>query len=181
MRFEITYPEDVWSVMPDPDAAADDLWIAEQRTAYATGPLAAYDGVLEGAAREALGRRRIGVDTSLFFRPLDLPMTGVLHATLQSAPPDIDADPLEWMLPGVDLLLEPAISQFQTDGLPLGYRIAYVTKETFDDGAPKAGIAYGLLVDGLLGLVFSELARTDVAGAMQIHADPVVGSLRVVA
>jgi hypothetical protein len=181
MRFEIAYPDEVWSVMPDPRANADDLWVAEQRTAYAGGPLAAYDEILEGAAREALSRRRLGVDTSLFFRPLDLPMTGVLHAMVQPAPADVEADPLGWMLPGVDLLLEPAVSQFETDDVPLGYRIAYVAQETFDDGSPKAGIAYGLLAQGLLGLVFSELARADVAGAMQLHADPIVGSLRIVA
>jgi len=181
MKFEIAYPDDVWSVLPDPAAESDELWIAEQRTAYAGGPLAAYGEAVEGAAREALARRRVGIDTSLFFRPLDLPMTGVLHALLQPAPAGVEADPLASMLPGVELLLEPVITPFETDDVPLGYRIAYVTRQTFEDGSPKGGIAYGLLVDGLLGLVFSELARTDVAGAMQLHADPVVGSLRIIA
>lgn len=180
MRFEVSYPADVWSVMPDAAADADELWVAEQRTAYAGSSLAPYDDVIEGAAREALRRRRIGVDTSLFFRPVELPMTGVAHVLLQAAPPDVEADPLTWMLPGVELLLEPTISEFETDTVPHGYRIAYVAAETDRDGERLAGIAYGLLVDGLLGLVFSELARTDVAGAMQLYADPVVGSLRVV-
>ena len=169
MRFEVSYPADVWSVMPNPAADADELWVAEQRTAYAGSSLAPYDEVIEGAAREALRRRRSARGTSLFFRPVELPMTGVMHVLPEAAPPDVEADPLTWMLPGVELLLEPTISDLET-ARPHGYRIAYVAAETDRDGEHLAGIAYGLLVDGLLGIVFSELARTDVAGAMQLYA-----------
>ncbi|MGR0221146.1 hypothetical protein [Agromyces sp. ZXT2-6] len=185
MRFEIAYPPDAWAIMPDPGAEADDLWVAEQRAAYRDGPLAGLADELEFAAREALDRRRAGIDTSLFFRPVGVPVTGVLHATLRTVRPGADEAAAtgspDWMLPDVPLLTEPVVADFETEHVPHGRRIAYVTTEPDGAGATLAGIAYGLVWPGMVGLVFSELAHREAIGAMQAHADPVVGSLRVVA
>ena len=102
-----------------PGAGADGLWLAEQRAAYAHGPLAAYGDELEAAAREALGRRRAGIDTSLYFRPTTMPMTGVLHATLRALPEGVDAEAvasesIDWMLPEEALLGDPVVEEFET-------------------------------------------------------------------
>jgi hypothetical protein len=186
MRFEVVYPGDTWSIMPGPGAGADGLWLAEQRAAYAHGPLAAYGDQLEAAAREALGRRRAGIDTSLYFRPTAMPMTGVLHATLRALPEGVDSEAvasesMDWMLPEEELLGDPVVEEFETESVPHGYRVAYVTQRSDGAGATLAGISYGLVLPGLLGLVFSEPAHREVIGTMQRFADPVVGSLRVVA
>ncbi|MFE5671098.1 hypothetical protein ACFQ58_05745 [Agromyces sp. NPDC056523] len=185
MRFEVVYPAETWSIMPEPGAGADDLWVAEQRMAYSGGVLAGLADALEGAAREALARRRTGIDTSLFFRPSDMPMTGVLHATIRALPAEVDAEAatsgsLDWMLPDAALLTEPAVEEFETESVPHGYRAAYVTTVPDGAGATLAGISYGLVLPGMVGVVFSELADREVIGTMQRFADPVVGSLRVV-
>lgn len=186
MRFELAYPAETWSIMPEPAAEADELWVAEQRLAYAGGALEPLADELEGAAREALARRRTGIDTSLFFRPSDMPMTGVLHATLRTLPEGVDAEEatsgsLDWALPDVPLLIEPLVDEFETNAVPHGYRIAYATTLPDGAGATLAGISYGLVLPGMIGVVFSELAHREVIGTMQQFADPIVGSLRVVA
>ncbi|HEU4466448.1 MAG TPA: hypothetical protein VFR98_07960 [Agromyces sp.] len=186
MRFEVVYPGDTWSIMPAPGAGADGMWVAEQRAAYANGPLAGLGDELEAAAREALGRRRDGIDTSLYFRPSTMPMTGVLHATLRALPEGVDSEEaasgsIDWMLPEGEVLADPVVEEFETESVPHGYRVAYVTTRPDGAGATLAGISYGLVLPGLVGLVFSELAHREVIGTMQRFADPVVGSLRVVA
>lgn len=185
MRFELVYPSETWAVMPDPQSQADGLWVAEQRAAYAGGPIEGLADRLEGAAREALGRRRTGIDTSLYFRPTGIPVTGVLHAGLRSLPSGADetaaAVSLDWMMPDVPLLTEPVIDDFETAHLPHVRRVAFVTTVPDGSGGTLAGLSYGLVLPGVLGLVFSELAHREVIGVMQAHADPLVGSLAVVA
>ncbi|GAA1055994.1 hypothetical protein GCM10017608_13500 [Agromyces luteolus] len=185
MRYEVAHPGDTWSIMPAAGAGADGMWVAEQRAAYAQGPLAGLADELEAAAREALGRRREGIDTSLYFRPSTMPMTGVLHASLRVLPEGVDSEAIasasiEWMLPDDGLLGEPVVEEFETESVPHGYRVAYVTTRPDGAGATLAGISYGLVLPGMIGLVFSELAHREVVGTMQRFADPVVGSLRVV-
>lgn len=184
MRFEVAYPAETWAVMPDPQSHADDLWLAEQRAVYAGGPLAGLADRLEGAAREALGRRRIGIETSLYFRPTGIPVTGVLHAGLRSLPSLAEDAPaletFDWMMPEVPLLTEPVLADFETEHVPHVRRMTYVTTLPDGSGGTLAGLSYGLLMPGVLGLVFSEPAHREVIGLMQPHADRVVGSLAVV-
>jgi hypothetical protein len=185
VRFEVAYPAETWAVMPDPQSQADDLWLAEQRAAYAGGPLEGMADRLEGAAREALRRRRIGIDTSLYFRPAGMPVTGVLHAGLRSVPSGVEEVPaigtFDWMLPDAPLLAEPVVADFETEHVPHVRRMTYVTTLPDGSGGTLAGLSYGLVLPGVLGLVFSELAHREVIGLMQPHADPLVGSLAVVA
>lgn len=181
MRFEITYDERIWAMMPDPDAAADDLWVAEQRLRFADGPFGAHVDALEGAAREALRRRRIGGVSSLFFRPDGVPATGVLHVALTETTVDDREGPLAWLPPGVTTRIEPAVTPFETDLVRRGHRIAYVSERDDSGGAPLTGLVYGFPVGDRTGYVFSEEARSDVTGLMQRHADSVVASLRLVA
>ncbi|MGR2752997.1 hypothetical protein [Agromyces arachidis] len=181
MRFEITYDDRIWSVMPDPAAGADDLWVAEQRLRFSDGLFAAHLDALEAAAREALARRRTGGVTTLFFRPLGVPATGVLHVALADAVLDEREGPLAWLPPGVEPRTDPVVTPFETEVACRGHRLAYVTDRDDAGGEPLAGLAYGFAIDDRAGYVFSELARTDVTGLMQSHADAVVGSLRLVA
>lgn len=185
MRFEVAYPSEAWAIMPDPQAEADDLWVAEQRAAYSGGPLEGFAAALEGAAREALRRRRTDIDTSLYFRPVGTPVTGVLHARLRSLPSGVDAaaatDSVDWVLPDTPLLTDPVVEDLETEHVPLVRRAAFVTTLPDGSGGTLAGLAYGLVLPGVLGLVFSELAHREVVGVMQAHADPLVGSMRVVA
>lgn len=183
MRFEVVYPADAWSVMPRPDAHDDEPWVADQAAAWAAGPLVGLADRLQVAARQALLRRRAGIDTSLFFRPVGIPVTGVLHAALRTVPPAAaeaaaTGSP-EWMLPEVALQSDPVVEDFETEHVPRGRRVAFVTTEPDGSGATLAGIAYGLVWRDMIGLVFSELAHREAIGAMQLHADPLVGSLRV--
>lgn len=184
MRFEVAYPAETWAVMPDPQSRADDLWLAEQRGAYVGGPLEGLADRLEGAAREALRRRRTGIDTSLYFRPTGIPVTGVLHARLRSVPSRAEDAPalgsFDWMMPDVPLLIEPVVADFETGHVPHVRRMSYVTTLPDGSGGTLAGLSYGLVLPGMLGLVFSELAQREVIGLMQPHADPLVGSLAVV-
>lgn len=181
MRFEITFDERIWAIMPDPDAAADDLWVAEQRLRFAGGPFAAHVDALEGAAREALRRRRVGGVTSLFFRPDGVPATGVLHVALAETTVDEGEGPLAWLPPGLTPRIDPVVTPFETDLVRRGHRIAWVGDRDDAGGVPLAGLAYGFPIGERTGYVFSEEARTDVIGLMQRHADSVVGSLRMVA
>ncbi|GAA1060411.1 hypothetical protein [Agromyces bracchium] len=181
MRFEISYDERVWAIMPEPDAAADGLWVAEQRMRFADGPFGAHVDALEGAAREALGRRRTGGITSLFFRPESVPATGVLHVGLVERQVDEREGALAWLPPGTTPRIDPAVATFATEVVPRGHRVAYVSDRDAADGAPLAGLVYGLPLDGLTGYVFAEEAHSDVIGLMQAHADAIVGSLRLVA
>jgi hypothetical protein len=184
VRFEVAYPAETWAVMPDPHSRADDLWLAEQWAAYAGGPLAGLADRLEGAAREALARRRTGIDTSLYFRPTGIPVTGVLHAGLRSVPSRAEEaaglGTFDWMMPDAPLLTEPVVADFETEHVPHVRRITYVTTLPDGSGGTLAGLSYGLVLPGMLGLVFSELAHREVIGLMQPHADPLVGSLAVV-
>jgi hypothetical protein len=184
VRFEVAYPAETWAVMPDPHSRADDLWLAEQRAAYAGGPLAGLADRLEGAAREALARRRTGIDTSLYFRPTGIPVTGVLHAGLRSVPSRAEETAglgtFDWMMPDAPLLTEPVVADFETEHVPHVRRITYVTTLPDGSGGTLAGLSYGLVLPGMLGLVFSELAHREVIGLMQPHADPLVGSLGVI-
>lgn len=181
MRFEITYDERIWAVMPEPDAGADDLWIAEQRMRFTHGPFAAHVDALETAAREALLRRRTGAVTSLFFRPDAVPATGVLHVTLaEGAAPDVD-DPLAWLPADVVARIDPVVTPFETELVRCGRRIAFVSDRDDAGGDPATGLVYGFPIGGRTGYVFSEEARGDVTGLMQPHADSIVGSLRLVA
>ena len=185
VRFEVVYPSATWAIMPDPGSHADDLWVAEQRAAYAGGPLEGLADQLEGAAREALDRRRVGIDTSLFFRPTGMPVTGVLHAALRSVPstPEDAAaiGTFDWMAPEAPLLTEPVVEDLETEHLPHVRRMTYVTALPDGSGGTLAGLSYGFVLPGVLGLVFSEPAHREVIGLMQAHADTIVGSLEVVA
>lgn len=185
MRFEVVYPTETWAIMPDPQSQADGLWVAEQRAAYAGGPLEGLADRLEGAAREALDRRRTGIGTSLYFRPTGIPVTGVLHAGLRSVPsaPEgaLETGSLDWILPDTPLLTEPVVEDFETEHVPHVRRVTYVTTLPDGSGGTLAGLSYGLVLPGVLGLVFSELAHREVIGLMQAYADPLVGSLAVVA
>ncbi|QTX05502.1 hypothetical protein [Agromyces archimandritae] len=181
MRFAVDYPPELWAAMPDPAAGSDELWIAEQRAAFAGGPFADRGELFERAAREALARRRAGVDTSLLFRPTELPMTGVVHAVLLSDPEASARTVDDWLPDPATLLVDPAVSEFETDAFEHGFRIAYVLKERFADGSPKTGFVYGLIGAGIVGTVFSEPAIQEVTGTMQLYTDPVVGSLRTAA
>jgi hypothetical protein len=181
MRFEVSYDERVWAIMPEPDAAADGLWLAEQRMRFADGPFAAHLGAFDGAAREALNRRRVGGVTSLFFRPEAVPATGVLHVGLVEGTIDEREGPLAWLPPGVTTRIDPVVATFETGIVRRGHRLAYVSDRDAADGAPLAGLVYGLPLDGLTGYVVAEEAHSDVVGLMQAHADAIVGSLRLVA
>lgn len=181
MRFEVAFDERIWAVMPDPDAAADELWIAEQRLRFTDGPFAAHVDALEGAAREALRRRRVGGATSLFFRPDGVPATGVLHVALADTSVDDREGPLAWLPPSVVPRIEPVVTPFSTDLGHRGHRIAYVSDRDDSGGEPLTGLVYGFAVGTRTGYVFSEEARGDVTGLMQPHADSIVGSLRLVA
>jgi hypothetical protein len=185
VRFEIVYPAETWAVMPDPDSHADDLWVAEQRAAYAGGPLDPLADRLEGAAREALGRRRTGIDTSLYFRPTGMPVTGVLHAGLRAVPTGSEEttaiEAFDWMAPDAPLAIEPVIEDLETEHIPHVRRMTYVTTLPDGSGGTLAGLSYGLVLPGVVGLVFSELAHREAIALMQAHADPIVGSLAVVA
>ncbi|WP_438854063.1 hypothetical protein [Agromyces sp. M3QZ16-3] len=181
MRFEISYDERVWAVMPEADAAADDVWVADQRMRVADGPFGAHVDAFEAAAREALNRRRTGGITSLFFRPESVPATGVLHVGLVERPVDEREGALAWLPPGTTPRIDPAVATFETALVPRGQRVAYVSDRDAADGAPLAGLVYGLPLDGLTGYVFAEEAHSDVIGLMQAHADAIVGSLKLVA
>lgn len=181
MRFEISYDERVWAVMPEPDAAADGLWIAEQRSRFADGPFGAHLAAFEGAAREALARRRTGGVTSLFFRPESVPATGVLHVGLVERRVDEREGALAWLPPGTTPRIDPAVATFETELVRRGQRIAYVSDRDAADGAPLAGLVYGLPLDDLTGYVVAEEAHSDVIGLIQAHADAIVGSLKLVA
>jgi hypothetical protein len=185
VRFELVYPTETWAILPDADSHADDLWVAEQRAAYLGGPLDAFADRLEGAAREALGRRRIGIDTSLYFRPTGMPVTGVLHAGLRSVPSGSDGaaatGTFDWMTPDAPLLTDAVVEDFETEHVPHVRRMTYVTTLPDGAGGTLAGLSYGLVLPGVLGLIFAELAPREVIGLMQACADPLVGSLAVVA
>lgn len=181
MRFEITYDERIWAIMPEPGAGADELWVAEQRMRFVHGRQAAHVDALETAAREALLRRRSGGVTSLFFRPDDVAATGVLHVALAEwTAPDVD-DPLAWLPADVVPRIDPVVTPFETDLVRRGHRIAFVSDRDDAGGDPATGLVYGFPVGDRTGYVFSEEARSDVTGLMQPHADAVVGSLRLVA
>ena len=188
MRFEISYQPALWAVIPElGDDELDEHWVAEQADAYAVGPMSAaversvLRAVGGAAAREALSYRRAEVETSLFFRPVTDPMFGVMHFLVQQEPEGIDdVEPADWLAPGMELLIDPVVAEFETDHIPHGYRMAYATTQSFDDGVQKTGVSWGFRLDGKLGLVFSELARADVAGLMLAGCDPIVGSLRLV-
>jgi|GEM_PF-3555726 len=181
MRFEISFDERTWAIMPEPDAAADGLWVAEQRMRFAGGPFGAHVEAFEGAAREALGRRRAGGVTSLFFRPESVPATGVLHVGVSERIVDEREGALAWLPPGTTPRIDPAVATFRTPLVVRGHRVAYVSDRDAPDGAPLAGLVYGLPLDGCTGYVFAEEAHSDVIGLMQAHADAVVGSLKLVA
>ncbi|BDZ55495.1 hypothetical protein [Agromyces marinus] len=181
MRFEISYDETVWAIMPEPDAEADGLWVAEQRLRFAGGPFSADLDAFESAAREALRRRREGGVTSLFFRPDAVPVTGVLHVGLLETRVADSGEPLAWLPPGVTPRIDPAVTTFATPHVASGHRIAYVSDRDGADGAPLTGLVYGLPLGDLTGYVISEQAHSDVTGLMQAHADRIVGSLRLVA
>jgi hypothetical protein len=182
MRLEISYPERTWAVMPSPSAFDDEAWIAAQVAFAGESDAAHLSGHIERTAREALTFRRVGIDTSLFFRPLTVIATGVLHLTVaDSGDADSDLRASDWIPDGLDPAFEPIVSEFETDYSSHGIRVAYLSASRADDGRPLAGINYGLRLDGGVATVFSELADTEVAGLMQVNADPIVASLRLVA
>lgn len=182
MRFEIAFPDDVWAVMPAPGSGDEEGWPASQRAAAAAHGLSAERTAhLERAAQQALSFRREGIATSLFFRPLGAASTGVFHITTAAVAVEDDrfaAD--DWIPAGVDPSFAPVVSEFETDHSPHGVRIAFVSDRRTPDGVPLAGITYGLRLDGGVATAFSELADPEVVGLMQLHADPVIDSLRLV-
>lgn len=178
---EITYPADVWSVLPSIGAGLDEAWVAGQvALAEETGGSQAA-ALIARAAPEALIFRRQGIDTSLFFHPSSIEGTGVLHLTVAAVESPAEAiTAADWIPDGVDPRYEPIVSEFETDHSPHGFRIAYLSAHPAEDGRPLAGLSYGLQLDGGIATVFSELADAEVVGLMQFHADPIVGSLRLV-
>lgn len=183
MRLEVSFPERIWAVLPRPTSPeVDEAWVAEQVAFAAESGAASLGAHVERTAREALGFRRAGIETSLFFRPLTARASGVLHLTLAASLDDgVEPTAADWIPDGLDPAFDPVVSEFETDHSPHGFRVAYLSAERADDGRPLAGIAYGLVLDGGVATVFSELAETEVAGLMQLHADPLVASLRLVA
>lgn len=178
---EITYPAEVWSVMPSIGSGDEEAWVAGQVALAEEFGGAKAAALVARAAPEALIFRRNGIDTSLFFHPFSIEGTGVLHVTVAGLDaPDGALDAADWIPDGLDPAFEPIVSEFETDHSPHGFRVAYLSAHRAEDGRPLAGISYGLQLDGGIATVFSELADTEIAGLMQLHADPLVGSLRLV-
>lgn len=180
MDFAFDYSDGVWAVMP-PIGGDDESWIAQQRAdAEAVDPLRGADA--DARARDALAARRQGIGTSLYFRPPGLVGSGVLHLTFAEVVADESGFRAEeWIPEGVAEGFAPVVSDFETDHCAHGFRVAYLSQWRLADGDHFAGIVYALRFDDGLGTVFSELGDRETIGLMQLYADPLVASLRLVA
>jgi hypothetical protein len=181
VRFEFDYSADLWAVMPLAGSEGEADWVAEQ-VALARAGDPALAGEAERRAWHALSQRREGIGTSLYFRPPGLPASGVLHITVGDvsvADEEFVAD--DWIREGIRADVAPTVMEFETDHCPHGFRVAYVAEETGPDGSDLAGITYGLRFPDGVCAVFSEQADRETTALLQIGADPLVSSLRLVA
>jgi hypothetical protein len=180
MRFEFDYPAEVWSIMPLVGSGGEAEWVDEQLAlARADYPSRLTDA--ENRAWHALGLRREGIQTSLYFRPPALPTSAVLHITVGDAAIDDDAFVADdWIPDDVHPGIPATVFEFETDHSPHGFRVAYVSQAVAPDGSALAGITYGLRFDDGVCAVFSEPADRETVGLLQIGADPLISSLRLV-
>lgn len=181
MRFEFDYPGDVWSIMPLVGSGGEEGWVQDQLDLAR----AEYPARLDDAERRAwlaLSQRREGIMTSLYFRPPALPTSGVLHITVGDVVVDDAEFVAEEFIPdGLSPGIPPTVFEFETDHSPHGFRVAYVSDARASDGSSLAGITYGLLFEQGVCAVFSEEADRETTALLQIGADPLVSSLRLVA
>lgn len=190
MRFEIQAPPEAFALIPPADSGEDETaWIREQIEAYRDGPVEAqgltaldYGDEVARAARLALDCRAPSA-TDLFFRPIDRLRFGVVHVAVSAAPEGLGGgrDLVAWVLEGIETRVDPVVAGFSTDAIREGWRVHYVTTRDDADGNALAGFAFAFAQDGVLGVVYSELADLDSTSDQIELAVPLVASLRLVA
>lgn len=189
MRFEIDAPPEVFGLMPPPGGGEDETaWIREQIEAYRGGPVEEdgltaldYGDEVARAARLALDCRTPSA-TDLFFRPIDRLRFGVVHVAVSPVPEDVEGrDLVAWVLQGIELRVDPVVGGFSTEAIREGWRVHYVTVHDDVDGNALAGFAFAFEQDGVVGVVYSELADVDSVSEQIELATPLVASLRLVA
>lgn len=188
MIVEFAVQDEWWSVLPPEfpttDGMSEEQWFGDFLTIYANA-FGEPDGEVraELARIVADARDRIQPDdaATILFRPLMAPVNSVAHIQLfEVGDADVSVQIEHALIPEVDLALAPIVGSFESDGLGLGTKAAFLAEKRPGDATPLGGLTYAFARDGHVVRVYTEPVNPSILGLMEDPLDEIVRRITLV-
>lgn len=187
MKLDFEIQTGYWIVIPrsfpTPDGLAEQEWFEIFLEPYIDqyGPMdealqATFSGVVAESQRNILPEDV----ATILYRPLNLPVFGLLHLQLfEGVEGDVDEIARRGLLPDSLFALPPVIEPYETEKLGTGTKAAFLLSEQNADGSRSGGLSYVFGSNGTLVRAFTHPATSSVVGLMEDLVDWIVNTIEV--